>query len=200
MGCRGFLAATCAGSGPSCYPSVRVRQRRAPGIPLPATCGCVTPRRTRQGRPAQGRPVPSAALERDYVWATQAAPTAADKIEVYAAAVATILPRTAPIFVAIREAGVKDPQCADLYAEITGRRAANMRLFVAELRATGQMREDLSDSDAADIVWSMNAAEYYLLLVNERGWTPARFGTHLADTWRRVLLAIPYPAPYPATP
>jgi len=147
-----------------------------------------------------GRDHPVPALERDYVRATQAAPTAADKIEVYAAAVATILPRTAPIFVAIREAGVKDSQCADLYAEITGRRAANMRLFVAELRATGQMREDLSDSDAADIVWSMNAAEYYMLLVNERGWTPARFGTHLADTWRRVLLVSPYPAPYPATP
>jgi hypothetical protein len=114
--------------------------------------------------------------------------------------VATILPRTAPIFVAIREAGVKDPQCADLYAEITERRAANMRLFVAELRATGQMRDDLSDGDAADIIWSMNAAEYYMLLVNERGWTPARFGTHLADTWRRVLLAIPYPASCPATP
>jgi hypothetical protein len=45
----------------------------------------------------------------------------------------------------------------------------------------------------------MNAAEYYMLLVNERGWTPARFGTHLADTWRRVLLASPYPAPCPGT-
>jgi AcrR family transcriptional regulator len=135
------------------------------------------------------------AMERDYVRAAQAAPTAAAKIEVYAAAQATILPRTAPIFVAIRDAGVKDPQCAKLYTEITGRRAANMRLFVAELRATGAMREDLTDDDAADIVWSMNAAEYYVLLVNERGWTPAKFGTHLADTWSRVLLASPYPAP-----
>ena len=61
------------------------------------------------------------------------------------------------------------------------------------------MRDDLSDGDAADLIWSMNAAECYMLLVNERGWTPARFGTHLADTWRRVLLASPYPAPFPGT-
>lgn len=74
-----------------------------------------------------------------------------------------------------------------------------VRLFVAELRATGAMREDLSDDDAAaDIVWSMNAAEYYVLLVNECGWTP-KFGTHLADTWSRVLLASPYPAPCTGT-
>lgn len=137
----------------------------------------------------QDRAVP--ALQRDYVRATQAAPTAAGKIEVYAAALATILPRTAPIFVAMRDAAVTDPQCAALYTEITQRRAANMRLFVAELRATGEMRDDLDDNDAADIVWSMNAAEYYVLLVQERGWTPARFGTHIADAWCRLLLARP---------
>ena len=107
----------------------------------------------------------------------------------YAAALSTILPRTAPIFAALRDAAVADPQCAALYTEITQRRAGNMRLFVAELRATGQMREDISDDDAADIVWSMSAAEYYLLLVAERGWTPTRFGDHLADAWRRLLLA-----------
>ncbi|MGH3721683.1 MAG: hypothetical protein ACRDRI_23120 [Pseudonocardiaceae bacterium] len=131
------------------------------------------------------------APQRDYVRAIQEAPTAAGKIEVYATALTTILPRTAPIFVAVRDAAVKDPQCRALYTEITQRRAVNMRLFVAEIRATGEMREDLSDDDAVDIVWSMNAAEYYLLLVQERGWTPAKFGTHLADAWRRLLLAPP---------
>ena len=129
------------------------------------------------------------ASRRDYVRAIQATPVAAGKIEVYAAALSTILPRTAPIFAALRDAAVADPQCAALYTEITQRRAGNMRLFVAELRATGQMREDISDDDAADIVWSMSAAEYYLLLVAERGWTPTRFGNHLADAWRRLLLA-----------
>ena len=92
---------------------------------------------------------------------------------------------------AIREAAVGDAACAALRAEISTRRAATMRLFAADLRATGELRPDLTDDEVADIVWSMNAAEYYVLLVHERGWTPRRFGAHLADTWRRVLLTPP---------
>jgi hypothetical protein len=50
------------------------------------------------------------------------------------------------------------------------------------------LRPDLSDDEVADIVWSMNAAEYRALLVGERGWTPERFGSWLADAWVRILL------------
>ena len=78
---------------------------------------------------------------------------------------------------------------ADVYAEITERRAANMRLFAAELRATGELRPDLTDGEVGDIVWAMNSADYYALLVDHRGWTPERYGGHLADAWRRMLLA-----------
>ena len=61
--------------------------------------------------------------------------------------------------------------------------------FAADLRATGELRGDLTDDEVADIVWSMNATEYYSLLVHDRGWTPQRFGAHLADAWRRILLS-----------
>lgn len=128
------------------------------------------------------------AEERDYVAAVRAASTAGKKIDVYAAALARMGPRTAPIFRALRDAAARDADCAALHAEITGRRAANMRLFAADLRATGELRPDLSDDTVADIVWSMNAAEYYSLLVDERGWSPERYGAHLADAWRRLLL------------
>jgi hypothetical protein len=63
-----------------------------------------------------------------------------------------------------------------------------MRLFAADLRATGELRDDLTDDEVADIVWSMNATEYYSLLVDDRGWSPQKYGTHLADAWRRLLL------------
>jgi AcrR family transcriptional regulator len=131
------------------------------------------------------------AEQRDYVRAIHAAPTAAEKINTYAAALATMAPRTAPVFLALRDAAARDPDCAALHAEITGRRAANMRLFAADLRATGGLRPDLTDDDVADVVWAMNAAEYYALLVHGRGWTPDRYGRHLADAWRRILLAPP---------
>lgn len=129
------------------------------------------------------------AAEREYVQAIRAARTAAEKIAVYAAALAAMGPRTAQVFVALRDAATRDAACAALHTEITERRAANMRLFAADLRATGELRADLTDDEVADIVWSMNAAEYYTLLVHRRGWTPQRYGEFLADAWRRLLLA-----------
>lgn len=129
------------------------------------------------------------AEERDYVRAIQAAPDGRRKLTVYADAIAAMAPRTALLFEELRIAGLTDPACALLHKEITERRAANMRRFAADLRRTGDLRDDLSDDEVADIVWSLNAAEYYLLLVRDRGWTVERFRRHLADAWCRLLLA-----------
>ena len=86
-------------------------------------------------------------------------------------------------------ASCADADCAALRAEISARRAANMRLFAADLRATGELRPDLSDDEVADVVWSMNSAEYRALLVTERGWSTDRYAAWLADAWTRLLLA-----------
>jgi AcrR family transcriptional regulator len=128
------------------------------------------------------------AQQRDYVLAIRAAPTAREKLTIYAAAVVKIQQRLAPVFIALRDAAVDDPACATLWTEISERRARNMREFAADLRGTGELRDDLSDDEVADIVWSMNAAEYWVLLVHQREWTPERFGVWLADTWIRSLL------------
>ncbi len=129
------------------------------------------------------------AAQRDYVRRVREATTAREKIAVYAAAVAEIGVRMAPVHRALAEAAVTDADCAALRAEISARRAANMRLFAADLRATGELRDDLTDDEVADVVWSMNSAEYRALLVGERGWTAERFGSWLADAWTRLLLA-----------
>lgn len=131
------------------------------------------------------------AERRAYVQAVRAAGTATEKIALYAAAVTEMAPRTAPIFRALRDAAITDPSCSQLYAEITGRRAVSMRLFATDLRSTGSVRADLSDSEVADIVWTMNSFEYYLSLVALCGWTSARFEHHLTDAWCRLLLTRP---------
>jgi len=134
-----------------------------------------------------GEAVP--AEERDYVHRVRTAASAREKLKIYAAAVAAIGPRMAPVYRALAEAALTDPDCAALRAEITSRRAANMRLLAADLRSSGELRPDLTDDDVADVVWSMNAAEYWALLVGERGWTPERFRDWLTDCWTRALLA-----------
>lgn len=97
----------------------------------------------------------------------------------------------APVFLPLRDAAATDPDCASLWREIAERRAVNMRAFAADLRGTGELREDLTDGQVADIIWSMNAAEYWDLLVRERGWTPAQFRDWLTDAWTHLLLRGP---------
>lgn len=129
------------------------------------------------------------AEQRDYVQRIGAATGAIDKITIYAHAITAIQQRMAPVFLALRDAAATDTDCAALWSDIARRRAANMRGFAAELRSTGAVRADLSDDQVADIIWSMNAAEYWVLLVRERQWSPEQFATWLADAWTRLLLA-----------
>jgi AcrR family transcriptional regulator len=125
--------------------------------------------------------------QRDYVNAIRAAPDARTKIAIYAAAVAAMAPRIALVFGIIQQAAHAEPQLGALWAEITERRAANMRQFVADLAAVAPLR--LAADEAADIVWATNAAETYQLLVVQRGWSLERYQLFLADTWERLLLA-----------
>lgn len=132
-----------------------------------------------QGVPAQ---------QRAYVQRIREAVTAGDKIDIYAGAITEIQQRMAPIFLALRDASSTDEPCRALWKDISSRRARNMLEFAADLRATGELRDDLDDQQVADIVWSMNAAEYWVLLVDERGWSPAEFQAWISDSWRRLLL------------
>ena len=67
------------------------------------------------------------------------------------------------------------------------KRADNMRLLAADLRATGRVRAELTDDDVAVLVWSMNAPEYFALLT-DRGYTPQQYADLVADVWMRILL------------
>jgi AcrR family transcriptional regulator len=126
--------------------------------------------------------------QRDYVLAIRAAGTAEEKIAVYAAALGRLIPQTAPLQAALAQAARTEPECARVWQQLKDRRAANMRLFAADLRGTGRVREDLDDDAVADIVWVCNSVEYFTLL-GERGWSAERYAEHLRDLWERVLLA-----------
>jgi AcrR family transcriptional regulator len=131
-------------------------------------------------------PVP--ALERDYVRAIRAEPDPARKLVLYAQAVGRIQQRLAPLVQVLQQAAAGDAELRALWQAIADRRAANMRLFAAELAATGGLRPGLSVEEAADVLWSTNSPELYLLLVGQRGWDPDRYQQWLADAWQRLLL------------
>jgi len=127
--------------------------------------------------------------DRDYVQAIRAEPHPAAKLAIYAGAVTRIQARLAPLFRALRDAASTEPEAREVWEEISERRAANMRMFVDDVRATGGLRPGLSVDDAADTVWITNSAEVYTLLTGERGWTPERYERWLADTWSRLFLS-----------
>ena len=128
------------------------------------------------------------AEERDYVQAIRQEKDAAKKLQIYAAALRSIQQRLSPLFLVLQGAAPLDLELAALWESIAQRRAKNMRLFAADLAATGRLRRHLSVAKAADIIWSMNSPEFYLLLVQQRGWSPKEFEDYLADSWVRLLL------------
>jgi AcrR family transcriptional regulator len=130
-------------------------------------------------------PVP--ALQRDYVQAFRAAPTAHQKLALYAEAMGRLMPQIAPLQAALAEASRSDPECARVWQHLKDRRADNMRMLAADLRTTGSLRGDLTDDEVADLVWVGNSLEYYTLLT-ERGWDSEHYAAHLLDLWARLLL------------
>ena len=137
-----------------------------------------------------GGPEPVPAEQRDYVHAVRVAPTARAKLETYAEALGHVLPTTTPLMNALREAGTTEPRCRQVWQTISDRRATNMMMLAADLRATGELREDLTDRQVADTIWSMNSPEYFDLLAG-RGYSPQAYAEHVADVWCRTLLSDP---------
>lgn len=127
--------------------------------------------------------------QREYVVQMQAAPDARAKLAIYAAAVTAIQGRLAPLFLALSAAATASPELAALWREICDRRALNMRALAADLAATGELRNDLTRDQIADVIWTMNSSEYYALLVLDRRWPPEQFERWLLDAWVRLLLA-----------
>jgi len=128
------------------------------------------------------------AERRDYVQRLRAAVRARDKLAIYAAAVADIHTRLAPLVHAVEVAGRTHAELAGTWKAIAERRARNMKLLAADLIGTGEVRPELTVDYIADVLWVTNAPEVFLLFVDSRGWRPADVEAWLTETWTRLFL------------
>ncbi|MCW2856906.1 MAG: TetR family transcriptional regulator [Marmoricola sp.] len=140
-------------------------------------------------RAISGTDRPLDPFERDYVQQITAEPDAGRKLDLYAAAMRRILERLAPLFLALRDASATDQEAAQVWSQISERRATNMRMLATDLLATGQLRDGLSIDEVADTIWATNSPDLHRLLVEDRGWSPDHYQEWLATSWRRLFLA-----------
>ena len=131
-------------------------------------------------------PVP--ALEREWVKEIEAEPDPSRKIDMFAHWTTMTYERLAPLFLVLVEGARTHPELKAYAEELSRRRAMHMRLFTADLAAAGGLREGLSVETAGDVVFAMNSAEFFLLLVQERGWDPRFFEQWMAEAYKRLLL------------
>jgi AcrR family transcriptional regulator len=131
-------------------------------------------------------PTPLAA--RDFITAIHEEPDPRRKIHLYATVLATMLPRTAPIQLLIREAAA-DPAAGELWELIKTGRLIGMTDFANNLADGNHLRSELTVEAARDILWTYSSPELYELLVLQRGHTNEAYASFVETGAAAALLA-----------
>ncbi|GAB3845601.1 TetR/AcrR family transcriptional regulator [Dactylosporangium cerinum] len=126
--------------------------------------------------------------ERAVVKALEAEPDAARMLAGFAAMVTGIQGRTATLHVALAGAAESEPEARVLLDHLEQQRLSAMRRPATLLRRLGALRDGLSVSTAADILWLHNDPLLYHRLVHQRQWTPAQFQDWLTRALQTQLL------------
>jgi AcrR family transcriptional regulator len=119
-------------------------------------------------------PIPM--LQREFVRRNMAEPDPRQKLIAYGAHLAEVGPRTNPVQLVVRAASFTDPGAAEVWDKLQQERLTGMSIFAGHLHEGGFLRKGVSVEEARDVLWTHNSVELWDLLVNERGWTPERFG------------------------
>jgi hypothetical protein len=121
----------------------------------------------------------------------EAAPDGRTKLVLYAAFLATVQARLAPLYLIIRGAAEGDKDAADLWSELGTQKLAGMTILAEHLAGAGVLVPGRSVEATRDELWALGAIEVYELLVGQRGWSPDRYQDWLVDVWASRLLAEP---------
>jgi AcrR family transcriptional regulator len=89
--------------------------------------------------------------------------------------------RIAPLGAVILAAAAADPEIDALSKRIWSQFYENQHDVVKALHRRKALKPRLGVDRAADILWTLNHPRTYLLLLEERGWTPEEYERWLAD-------------------
>jgi AcrR family transcriptional regulator len=89
--------------------------------------------------------------------------------------------RIGPMLRVIRDSAAVDEDGAALWSLINTDFHANQRVIVESLAKRKALRPGLTVAKATDIVWTLNHPDVWLLLHDDRGWSPKAFEAWLAE-------------------
>lgn len=131
-------------------------------------------------------PIPFA--ERPRSLAVRREPDPRRLLAMYVGLITELYARLAPIYEAVRGAASADREVREVWESIGLERRIGADRLISLLLARGGLRESLDPASGADLMWALNDPGLYHLLVNRRGWEPARFETWLTATMQEQLL------------
>jgi AcrR family transcriptional regulator len=99
--------------------------------------------------------------------------------------------RIGGLFKVIRGAAEVDADCGALWQLIQSDFHANQRAVVEAIHREGGLRPRLGVTRGADILWTLNHPDTWLLLAGQRGWSARAYETWLAQTSCALLLGTP---------
>ena len=112
-------------------------------------------------------------------------------LAMYAGLVSEMYGRLAPIYEAVRGAASADPEVREVWETIGEERRIGADNLMSLLLSRGPLRAGLDAKIGADLMWVLNDPGLYHLLVNRRGWSPARFEEWLGRAMQEQLLPDP---------
>jgi AcrR family transcriptional regulator len=83
------------------------------------------------------------------------------------------------------------PEIADLERAHENRRFRRQKQVIRFVAQAGRLRDDLAESEARDILWTLTSRDIYRKMVIERRWTSAKYQDWLAGAIERSLVKSP---------
>lgn len=128
-------------------------------------------------------------LDRSWTSAALAAAGADEFLAVVARVLGAAQARSAGLVLAAFEGSSKDPELAELTAQMIRQRAITAGWIVDRLAGTADLRDEVSRQEAEDTMWLLMEPAVFDRLVRHRRWTVDRYQDWFARTARRLLVA-----------
>jgi hypothetical protein len=134
-------------------------------------------------------------MQRPTMLAMRAATDPGRFLALYARMGSEMYARAGPLLpIMLAEAGSGDPEVRAFIDTIENERAAGTAMIATLLHERFSLREGLTVTEAADILWTLTAPELPLRLIHRRGWSLDRYEAWSADIMAHALLPASPPA------